>query len=158
MKFKKLTILTMIASCTLCFHWGIIEEAKYKTHSQIKSAIAYKEGQINPFTQTPKKSPVGEMLKDDPKAKPWANKWTMPFTETLWLKNSMTANKANPNHTTGVFYYDFELSSMFIRRENCLGDVTASGIRFFDSKPCIYQVTKDGKFHPLIPLLLVDHL
>jgi hypothetical protein len=119
---------------------------KYRTHSKIESAIKTKQGDINPFTQTPKKNPIVEMLKDDtPTAKPWANKWTMPFTETLWLKNSFEANKDKPNQTTGVFYYDWDLQSMFIRRENCLGDRFANGIRFFDDKPCIHQVTKEGK-------------
>lgn len=132
MKIIQILLFAVATTSVFTFHFGIIDQPTeyqatqaqqktYKTHNKIESILS-KIGLgnlINPFTQSPKPHPIMNLTQEptssssssggDPHAKTWALKWTMPFTETLYLKNSFTANKAKPNHTTGVFYYDFNI-------------------------------------------------
>lgn len=167
MKIYQFLLVLVISTSIYPFHFGIKDLSEeppltkqtktFRSHNLIDSVLSYTgiKKIFNPFTQTPKPHPLYYILKDDPsssssggdqpKAQAWANTWTMPFTETLFLKNDYVANKSNPSTTTGVFYYDFPNGSMYIRRENCMGDRFANGVRYFDNKPCIHQVTQGGK-------------
>lgn len=112
-------LLSIALSGVSTFHFGIVNEA-------MRAA----------FEGNGKSSSPAGSKNDDPKATPYADQFYVPFTETLYLQNDFYTNKANPSTTKGEFYYHFSSGMQLIKRDNCMGDRFASGVRNLENTPC----------------------
>ena len=130
-----LVLLAMVLTQVYSFHFGMVDKTLRETlTSGLKFTASHGTNASN----------------DDPKAAPYADMFYMPFTETLYLKNDFYTNKANPSTTNGEFYYHFSSGSQLVKRDNCMGDRFASGVRNLENTPCWHIVKRNGKVRLLV--------